>query len=147
MIAMAFQNPDKEQIFQYLKAAKRIAIVGLSNKEDRTSYQIAKLLRNKGYQIIPVNPVLEGQQILGKKVYGKLEDIPGDIDIVNIFRRSEFLSEIAEAFIKTNAKVFWAQLGLESEEAVKILKNAGRNDIIMNRCIKIELADMLNEIS
>ncbi|MBP2100329.1 CoA-binding protein [Enterococcus rivorum] len=144
---MTFQNPEQEKIFQYLKDAKRIAIIGLSNKEDRTSYQIAKLLRKNGYQIIPVNPVLEGEQILGKKVYGKLEDIPGEIDIVNIFRRSEFLPEVAEAFLKTNAKVFWAQLGLESEEAEKILKNAGRNDIIMNRCIKIELADMLDDIS
>ena len=144
---MTFQNPEQEKIFQYLKDAKRIAIIGLSNKEDRTSYQIAKLLRKNGYQIIPVNPVLEGEQILGKKVYGKLEDIPGEIDIVNIFRRSEFLPEVAEAFLKTNAKVFWAQLGLESEEAEKILKNAGRNDIIMNRCIKIELADLLDEIS
>lgn len=144
---MTFKNPPQVKINQYLKEAKRIVIVGLSNKEDRTSYQIAKLLRNKGYQIIPVNPILEGEQILGKKVYGKLEDVPGEIDIVNVFRRSEFLPEVAQAFLKTNAKVFWAQLELENEEAAKILKSAGRNDIIMNRCIKIELAAMANEIS
>jgi predicted CoA-binding protein len=139
---MTIENPAQEQIFDYLKEAKRIAVVGLSNKEDRTSYQIAKLLQEYGYKIIPVNPVLVGQEILGEKVYEKLQDIPETIDIVDIFRRSEFLPEVARDFIETDAKVFWAQLGLESEEAAKILKNAGRNDIIMNRCIKIELAEM-----
>jgi predicted CoA-binding protein len=139
---MTVENPTQEQIFAYLKEAKRIAVVGLSNKEDRTSYQIAKLLQEYGYEIIPVNPVLAGQEILGERVYEKLQDIPGTIDIVDIFRRSEFLPEVARDFIETDAKVFWAQLGLESEEAAKLLKNAGRNAIIMNRCIKIELAEM-----
>lgn len=141
-IEMTVENPSQDQIFEYLKQAKRIAIVGLSNKEDRTSYQIAKLLQKHDYQIIPVNPILAGQEILGEEVYEKLQDIPGQIDIVDIFRRSEFLPEVAHDFIETDAKVFWAQLGLESEEAAELLKNAGRNAIIMNRCIKIELAEM-----
>lgn len=139
---MTFQNPTDEQIFSYLREAKRIAVVGLSNKEERTSYQIAQLLQEKGYEIIPVNPVLAGQEILGEKVYPDLLSVPGQIDIVDVFRRSEFLPEVAEEFLKTDAKVFWAQLGLESEQAAELLKNAGRNDIIMNRCIKIELAKM-----
>ncbi|WP_430601680.1 hypothetical protein IGJ02_001643 [Enterococcus sp. DIV0724b] len=139
---MTIENPSQEQIFDYLKQAKRIAVVGLSAKEDRTSYKIAKLLQEYGYEIIPVNPILAGQEILGEKVYEKLQDIPGQIDIVDIFRRSEFLPEVAQDFIETKAKVFWAQLGLESEEAAEMLKKAGRNAIIMNRCIKIELAEM-----
>ncbi|WP_206912156.1 hypothetical protein IGL98_001841 [Enterococcus sp. DIV0840] len=139
---MPIENPSQKQIFDYLKQAKRIAVVGLSAKEDRTSYQIAKLLQNHGYEIIPVNPILAGQEILGEKVYEKLQDVPGQIDIVDIFRRSEFLPEVAQDFIETDAKVFWAQLGLESEEAAEMLKKAGRNAIIMNRCIKIELAEM-----
>ncbi|EOH98557.1 CoA-binding domain-containing protein [Enterococcus haemoperoxidus ATCC BAA-382] len=139
---MPIENPSQEQIFDYLKQAKRIAVVGLSAKEDRTSYKIAKLLQEYGYEIIPVNPILAGQEILGEKVYEKLQDIPGQIDIVDIFRRSEFLPEVAQDFIETKAKVFWAQLGLESEEAAEMLKKAGRNAIIMNRCIKIELAEM-----
>ncbi|MGL4696442.1 CoA-binding protein [Enterococcus larvae] len=139
---MIFQNPTDEQIFSYLREAKRIAVVGLSNKEERTSYQIADLLQNKGYEIIPVNPVLAGQEILGEKVYPDLMSVPGKIDIVDVFRRSEFLPEVAEEFLKTDAHVFWAQLGLESEQAAELLKNAGRHDIIMNRCIKIELAKM-----
>ncbi|MGX7148809.1 CoA-binding protein [Enterococcus ureasiticus] len=139
---MPIENPSQKQIFDYLKQAKRIAVVGLSAKEDRTSYQIAKLLQNYGYEIIPVNPILARQEILGEKVYEKLQDVPGQIDIVDIFRRSEFLPEVAQDFIETDAKVFWAQLGLESEEAAEMLKKAGRNAIIMNRCIKIELAEM-----
>ncbi|PZL73340.1 CoA-binding protein [Enterococcus plantarum] len=139
---MPIENPTQKQIFDYLKQAKRIAVVGLSAKEDRTSYKIAELLQESGYEIIPVNPKLAGEKILGEKVYEKLQDVPGQIDIVDIFRRSEFLPEVARDFIKTDAKVFWAQLGLENEEAAEILKNAGRNAIIMNRCIKIELAEM-----
>ncbi|MBM7688628.1 CoA-binding protein [Enterococcus ureilyticus] len=139
---MPIENPSQKQIFNYLKQAKRIAVVGLSAKEDRTSYKIARLLQEYGYEIIPVNPILAGQEVLGEKVYEKLQDVPGQIDIVDIFRRSEFLPEVAHDFIETDAKVFWAQLGLESEEASEILKNAGRNAIIMNRCIKIELAEM-----
>ncbi|MGM0217162.1 CoA-binding protein [Enterococcus sp. AZ126] len=139
---MPIENPSQEQIIDYLKQAKRIAVVGLSAKEDRTSYKIAELLQEYGYEIIPVNPTLVGQEILGEKVYEKLQDIPGQIDIVDIFRRSEFLPEVADEFLKTNAKVFWAQLGLENQEAYDKLKKAGRNAIIMNRCIKIELAKM-----
>ena len=139
---MTIENPSQEQIFDYLRKAKRIAVVGLSAKEDRTSYKIAQLLQEHGYEIIPVNPILAGQEILGEKVYETLQDVPGHIDIVDIFRRSEFLPEVAADFIETDAKVFWAQLGLESDEAAKILKKAGKNDIIMNRCIKIELAEM-----
>lgn len=142
MITMPIENPSQEQIFDYLKQAKRIAVVGLSAKEDRTSYKIAKLLQEYGYKIIPVNPILAGQEILGEKVYEKLQDVPGQIDIVDIFRRSEFLPEVAQDFIETDAKVFWAQLGLESEEAAEMLKKADRNAIIMNRCIKIELAEI-----
>lgn len=139
---MPIENPSQEQIFEYLKQAKRIAVVGLSAKEDRTSYKIAQLLQEYGYEIIPVNPLLAGQEILGEKVYETLQDVPGSIDIVDIFRRSEFLPEVAQDFLETDAKVFWAQLGLENQEAAEMLKNAGRNAIIMNRCIKIELVAM-----
>ncbi|EOT29676.1 CoA-binding protein [Enterococcus saccharolyticus] len=139
---MSFQNPSEETIQAYLKEAKNIAVIGLSNKEDRTSYQIAQLLQEHGYRIFPVNPVLAGQTILGEPVYEQLQDITETIDIVDIFRRSEFLPDIAKAFLETNAKVYWAQLGIENDEAAEILQAAGRTDIVMNRCIKIELAKM-----
>ena len=136
---MSFENPSQERIDQYLQEAKNIAVIGLSNKEDRTSYRVAKVLQEHGYRIFPVNPMLAGQTILGEKVYEKLQDIAEPIDIVDIFRRAEFLPAIAEEFAATDARVFWAQLGIANDEAAEILRQAGRNDIVMNRCIKIEL--------
>lgn len=139
---MSFKNPEQANIFRYLQEAKTIAVVGLSNKPERTSYQIAQLLQEHGYRIIPVNPVLAGEEVLGETVVAQLTDINEPIDIVGIFRRSEFLPEVAVDFLKTDAKVFWAQLGIENEEAAEMLQAAGRNDIVMDRCIKIELAKM-----
>ncbi|WP_190288373.1 CoA-binding protein [Lactococcus protaetiae] len=135
-----FENPSQEQLFDYLKKAKTIAVVGISNKTDRSSYLIAQGLQKNGYKIIPVNPLLEGQELLGEKVYASIKDVPIHIDIVDIFRRSEFLADVARDFVDTDADVFWAQLGLQSEEAEQILRAAGKNDIVMNRCIKIEYA-------
>ena len=139
---MSFENPTQEKIFDYLKTAKTIAIVGLSNKEERTSYQIARFLQERGYRIIPVNPLLAGEIILGEKVYASLQEIQEPIDIVDIFRRSEFLPEVAADFLQTQAKVFWAQLGIANEAAANKLQSANRKDIVMDRCIKIEWNNM-----
>lgn len=139
---MGFINPDQETIFEYLRKAKRIAVFGLSNKPDRTSYRIAQDLQERGYEIIPVNPVLAGQEILGERVYPTLMAVPGKIDIVDVFRRSEYLADVAKEFIQTDAWVYWAQLELESQEAADILAAAGRTDVIMNRCIAIELQQL-----
>lgn len=136
---MSFKNPEDQIIQNYLAEAKNIAVIGLSNKEDRTSYRIAQYLQEKNYKIFPVNPILAGQEILGEPVYASLKEIPEKIDIVDIFRRAEFLPEIAKEFIETDAKVFWAQLGIESQEAAEILAAANRHDVVMDRCIKIEL--------
>lgn len=95
---MSFENPNEQIIQQYLKEAKNIAVIGLSDKEDRTSYKIAEILQEHGYRIFPVNPVLAGQTILGEPVYARLQDISEEIDIVDIFRRSEFLPDIAKDF-------------------------------------------------
>lgn len=127
-----------EKLISYLKDSQTIAIIGLSDKEDRTSHRISAFMQAKGYKIIPINPKLAGQKILGEQVYASLKEVPETIDIVNIFRRSDFLPAIAEEFVQTNAKVFWAQLGIENEEAVAILQKAKRYDIVMDRCIKIE---------
>ncbi|MFC0362842.1 CoA-binding protein [Enterococcus canintestini] len=140
---MMFKNPNQEQIFQILKEAKNIAVVGLSPKEDRVSFQIARLLQDRDYRIIPVNPQYAGDEILGEKVYADLVSVPEKIDIVDIFRRSEFLPAVAADFLKTDAKVFWAQLGLQNEEAAAMLEEAGRKNVIMDRCIKIELNKMI----
>lgn len=138
----SFQNPSQEVIFDYLKKTKTIAVVGLSNREETAAYGVSNIMQEAGYTIIPVNPKLAGEKILGETVYARLQDIPVHIDIVNVFRRSEFLPDVARDFLETDADVFWAQLGLESQEAEEILRQAGRHDIVMNKCIKIEYLAM-----
>lgn len=140
-----FQNPSQEVVFDYLKEAKTIAVVGLSAREETAAYEVSQLMQRAGYKIIPINPRAAGGTILNEKVYASLQDIPEPVDIVDVFRRSEFLADVARDFIETNARVFWAQLGLESEDAENILRAAGRNDIVMNRCIKIEYQKLANQ--
>jgi predicted CoA-binding protein len=120
-----------------LKKSKRIAVVGLSDNPERTSYMVSKAMQDSGYEIIPVNPAVS--EVLGVKAVKALKDIEGHVDIVNVFRRSEFLPEIAKEFAEIDADIFWAQLGVENEEAYNFLKEKGHT-VIMNRCIKVEHA-------
>jgi len=134
---MSIENPSREEIGKLLKKAKKIAVVGLSDNPERTSYMIAEAMMKAGYDIIPVNPTVD--EVLGKKAYKSLTDIKEHVDIVNVFRRSEFLPEVAEQFEKIDADVFWAQLGLVHEETFNTLKEKGYT-VIMDRCIKVEHA-------
>ncbi|WP_370017028.1 CoA-binding protein [Peribacillus sp. B2I2] len=131
------ENPSREEMGQMLKKSKRIAVVGLSNNPERTSYMVSKAMQESGYEIIPVNPAVS--EVLGVKAVKALKDIEGHIDIVNVFRRSEFLPEISKEFAEIDADIFWAQLGVENEEAYNFLKEKGYT-VIMNRCIKVEHA-------
>ncbi|PYZ95209.1 CoA-binding protein [Salipaludibacillus keqinensis] len=131
------ENPTQNQIKEILEQSKRIAIVGLSNRPDRTSYQIGEALLRAGYEIIPVNPTID--EVFGIKAVSCVTEIQGSIDIVNVFRRSEHLVDVANKTVETDAKVFWAQLGLSSEEAYTIIKDAGKT-AIMDRCIKVDHA-------
>lgn len=146
MFYVRFQNPSDYMIQTYLEMSKVIVVVGLSDREETTSNRISKIMQGLGYQIIPVNSKLAGQKILGETAYARLQDIPISVDIVNVFRRSEFLPDVARDFIETDAKIFWAQLGLQSQEAEEILRVAGRNHIVMNRCIKREYNRLVKEI-
>lgn len=134
----SFKNPGDGVVKHYLETSKVIAVVGLSDREDATSHRVSKEMQERGYRIIPVNPRAAGSEILGEVAYARLQDIPFPVDIVDVYRRSEFLPDVARDFIESDAKIFWAQLGLENEEAEKILRDAGREDIVMNRCIKRE---------
>ena len=133
-----FQNPSDAIVKHYLKNSKVIAVVGLSDREETTSNRVSKEMQERGYRIIPVNPRAAGSQIFGETVYASLKDIPFPVDIVDVYRRSEFLPDVVLDFLQSDAKIFWAQLGLESEEAEQILRTAGRDDIVMDRCIKRE---------
>ncbi|WP_408006470.1 CoA-binding protein [Pseudalkalibacillus sp. A8] len=136
---MVFQNPDQAAINDILKTKKRIAVVGLSDKPHRTSYQVSQYMKDHGYEIIPVNPTID--ETMGLKAYPSLKDVEGPIDIVNVFRRSEELPRVARDMKEIEASVFWSQLGLLNEEVVEIL-NEKDTIIIMDRCIKVEHATM-----
>lgn len=131
------KNPDRTEIKEVLDTAKTIAVVGLSPNPMRTSYMVSKAMQDAGYRIIPVNPMAD--EVLGEKSYATLTDIPEPVDIVNVFRRSEFLPAIAEDFLKIEAPVFWTQLNVVDEEVFNRLQGAGYT-VIMDRCIKVEHA-------
>ncbi len=135
--SMSIQNPSNEEIKTLLKESKRIAVVGLSANPDRTSYMVSEAMKNAGYEIIPVNPSVD--EVLGVKAVASLKDIDGEIDIVNVFRRSEYLPDIARETVEVGAKAFWAQLGVVNEEAYHFLQE---NNVttVMDRCIKVEHA-------
>ena len=115
-----------------LTESKTIAVVGLSPKEDRPSYRVADYLKSKGYRIIPVNP--NAQEILGEKSYPDLASIPGDIDVVDIFRKSEDVPPVVDEAIKTGAKAVWMQEGIVNEPAARKARSAGLL-VVMDRCM------------
>jgi hypothetical protein len=120
------------QIEVILRSYRTIAVVGLSNRRFRPSYGVAEYMQKAGYRIIPVNP--RESQVLGEKCYPDLNSIPEPVDIVDIFRRSEFVPEIVEAAIRKGAKVIWMQEDVVHEEAAKRAEEAGLT-VIMDRCI------------
>ena len=140
-----FKNPSDGVVRQYLTNSKTVAVVGLSDREETTSNRVSKEMQSRGYRIIPVNPKLAGGEILGEKAYASLADIPFHVDIVDVFRRSEFLPDVARDFLQADAQIFWAQLGLENQEAEEILRAGGCEDIVMNRCIKKEHTRLILE--
>ncbi|MBM7619146.1 putative CoA-binding protein [Bacillus tianshenii] len=134
---MSLAYPSREEIGKILKKSKRIAVVGLSDNPQRTSYMVSKAMQDAGYEIIPVNPIVE--EVLGVKAVSSLKEIEGHVDIVNVFRRSEHLYDVAKEFLEIDADIYWAQLGLEDEKAYNLLKDKGYT-VIMDRCIKVEHA-------
>lgn len=131
---MVIENPANDKIKKVLQESKTIAVVGLSDNPARTSYQISKIMQENGYKIIPVNPMVD--EVLGEKAYSSLKMINEPIDIINVFRRSEYLPAIAKEATETEAKVFWAQLGIANEEAYVYLKEQ-EFTVIMDTCIKV----------
>lgn len=128
------KNPENEQLKELLDKTKTIAVIGLSDNPERTSYQISHEMQKAGYKIIPVNPMVD--EVLGEKAYDSLTDIDIQFDMINVFRRSEFLPDIAKEAVQTNCRVFWAQQGVINEEAYNYLKERGFT-VIMDMCIKV----------
>ena len=121
-----------KQISEILRIGRTIAVVGLSAKRYRPSYGVAEYMQRAGYRIIPVNP--HETEVLGEKCYPDVESVPEPIDIVDIFRRSEFVPEIVEAAIRKGAKAIWMQEGVIHEEAARRAREAGL-EVVMDRCI------------
>ena len=137
------ENPTDEEIKGILKRAKNIAVVGLSDKPARDSHRVAAYLETRGYKIFPVNPTIE--ETLGEKSYGRLEDIPEPIDVVDIFRAPEHVPPIVESAIAIRAKVVWMQLGVVNEEAAEKARASGLT-VVMDRCMMQEHKGLLAKV-
>jgi uncharacterized protein len=120
-----------------LSSSKTIAVLGLSPKPGRDSYQVAAYLKDRGYTVIPVRPAQA--EILGEKAYPSLDDVPGPMDIVDVFRSSEQILPHAHEALRRKPGTFWMQEGIENREAAALLTAAGI-DVVMDRCIKREHA-------
>jgi len=129
-----------------LSSVRTIAMVGVSSNWNRPSYFVMKYLQGKGYRVIPVNPGLAGQELLGEHVYGSLRDIPEKVDMVDVFRASEHVGPIMDDAIAIGAPVVWMQLGVRNDEAAAKGEAAGI-EVVMNRCPKIEFGRLGGELS
>lgn len=135
---MSMTNPDTLAI---LKATKTIAMVGASDNDDRPSYGVMRFLQQRGFKIIPVNPLLAGKEIRGEKVYATLADVPAPIDMVDIFRRSEVAGVAVDDAIANAArlgvKTVWLQIGVIDEDAAARARAAGL-EVVMDKCPALE---------
>lgn len=122
-------------IEEILKGSKTVAVVGLSPKPDRPSYDVARYLQARGYRIIPVNP--QATEILGERSYPSLSAVPAPVDVVDIFRRSEDVPPIVEEAVRAKAGVVWMQEGIINEQAADAARRAGL-DVVMDRCMQKE---------
>ena len=134
------------QIRAILERVKTVAMVGASSNWNRPSYFVMKYLQGKGYRVIPVNPTAAGQELLGEKVYARLEDVPEKIDMVDIFRNSSAAGPITDDAIRLGAKIVWMQIGVRNEEAARRAEEAGLK-VVMNRCPKIEWSRLNGELA
>ena len=131
----AFENPSDTTIREILATPRTIAVVGCSPDPGRDSHRIAALLKAKGHRVIPVNPTC--QEILGERCYASVCDIPEPVEMVDVFRRPEFVDQIADEAIAAGAKILWLQLDVINEPAARKAQQAGLT-VVMDRCPAIE---------
>ena len=138
---MTWSAPTNAEVKALLEKSKSVAIVGISNKEDRASYQVAKWLQqNAHFNLFFVNPVID--EVLGQKTYPSLAEIPEQIDIVDVFRKAEDCPSVLEKAIAVGAKSIWLQLGISSDEVAANGSAAGL-EVVMDRCIKVDYANLI----
>lgn len=127
-----------DSIHELLAGSKVIAVVGLSSKPHRPSHGVARYMQSVGYRIIPVNP--HETEVLGEKSYPRLEDVPVQVDIVDVFRRSEYVPPVAESAIAIGARALWLQEGVIHEQAAARARDAGLQ-VVMDLCLLKEHAE------
>jgi predicted CoA-binding protein len=135
-----FQNPDDEAVRRLLEKVRRIAVVGLSPKPHRDSHRVARYLLESGYEIVPVYP--REEQILGQRVYRRVQDVAGAVDLVDVFRRSEELPEVIDDALTARAGALWLQLGCIDESGARRARDAGLT-VVMDRCLMVEHARLV----
>jgi predicted CoA-binding protein len=129
---------DDAAIARILRVTRRIALVGASTRQERPSNHVMAFLLGRGYEVVPVNPGLAGAEIHGQRVLASLAEVPGVIDMVEIFRRSEHAGAVVDAAIARGARTVWMQLGVIDEAAAARARAAGL-DVVMDRCPAIEI--------
>jgi len=132
-----------ENTKEILKKYKKIALVGASKDLTKTSTVVMKYLQKYGFKVYPVNPFMIGEEILGEKVFGSILEIDNPVEIIDVFRPSDEVIEIAKEAVKINAKVLWLQLDIKNEQAKKIVE-ANNIIYIENKCTKIEFEKYFN---
>jgi uncharacterized protein len=145
---MDHETYDDSYIRGILNTVKTIAMVGVSANTSRPSYFAFKYLLERGYRMIPVNPALGGQELLGRKVYAGLSEIPEPVDMVDVFRAPRYALAIVEEALALSPRpqVIWMQLGIRNDEAAKLAEASGLK-VVMNRCPKIEYGRLSSEIA
>jgi predicted CoA-binding protein len=138
---------DDSYIRGILNTVKTIAMVGASAKDNRPSYFAFKYLAERGYNMIPINPGLGGKDLLGRRIYGRLAEVPKPIDMVDVFRASKYALPIVQEALALNLRprVIWMQLGIRNDEAAALAEENGMK-VVMNRCPKIEYGRLSSEI-
>ena len=132
MSSGTFENPDAEERCAILKRVKSIAVVGLSPNSSRPSYGVSRAMQGFGYTIIPVHP--KAREILGARAFSRLADIPGRVDLVNVFRRAEHIDAVVGECLSLEHKILWIQEDIVNETAA-LRAQAGGMTVVMNRCI------------
>ncbi len=138
---MPVKNATDEEVKEILSKYKTVAVIGMSKNSEKDAYLIPEFLKKKGYRIIPVNPTAD--EILGEKSYKRLSDVPGDVEIVDVFRPSEDVPKYVDDVIAKKPKVFWLQLGIENDQAEEKVAAAGIK-IVYNKCMMREYARLIS---
>lgn len=135
---------NDENLARILSQARRIAVVGLSDKPWRASNGVARYLQQSGYRILPVNPNID--EALGERSFARLEDIEESVDIIDVFRRAEFVHDLVAPALRSGAKLVWMQEGVQDAESAELLRRSGL-EVVMDRCLMVEHMRLLGSSS